>query len=74
MTEKRCSKCKEIKKVDMFSKNKNALSRYVSSCKECDRIRGREKYYRKYSPNKITNRYGELIKDIIKRRENDTSK
>ena len=74
MTEKKCSKCKEIKKVDMFSKDKKALSGYLSSCKDCERIRAREKYYRKYSPNKTTNRYGKLIKDVIKRRENGSSK
>mgnify|MGYP003131316272 CR=1 FL=1 len=74
MTEKRCSKCKKIKKVDMFSKSKRKLDGYLSACKDCERIRAREKYYRKYSPNKITNRYGELIRDLIKRRESGASK
>ena len=35
MTEKRCSKCKEIKKVDMFHKNRENLSNLDSQCKPC---------------------------------------
>ena len=43
MTEKRCSKCKEIKKVDMFYKSKSYLSGLMSKCKVCDLKRKKER-------------------------------
>jgi len=65
-TEKKCCKCKNVKSLDMFDKNKANLDGYFSTCKPCERKRGRERYYRLRSPNKVRNRYGKLIKDVIK--------
>ena len=60
-TEKKCCKCEETKTLDMFYKSSQSLDGLVSRCKPCSRKYGKEKYYRLYSPNKIRNRYGELI-------------
>ena len=65
-TEKECIKCKKTKSLDMYYKNKARLDKLESLCIECERKRGRIKYYKNISPNKVRNRYGHLIKDVIK--------
>ena len=65
-TEKKCKKCKKIKSLDMYGKNNARLDKLESWCIECERKRGRIKYYKNISPNKVRNRYGHLIKDVIK--------
>ena len=69
MTEKKCNHCKETKELNLFPRCKKNLSGYLGHCKDCDRIRNKERYYRLHSPNKKINRYGELIKNIIKKGE-----
>ena len=64
-TEKKCIKCKETKSLDMYGKNKARMDKLESWCRECERKRGRINYYKNISPNKIKNRYGCLIKDVI---------
>ena len=41
-TEKKCCKCKKIKPLDVFYKNKNSLDGYEGHCKPCDRDRKRK--------------------------------
>ena len=65
-TEKKCVKCKKVKPLDMFVKSKKNLDGHIANCKPCERVRNRERYYRLHSPNKIKNRFGKLIKDVIK--------
>jgi hypothetical protein len=64
-TEKKCTKCGEVKPVNEFDKSYNSIDPIIGKCKPCERIRSREKYYRLSSPNKTKNRYGKLIADII---------
>ena len=65
-TEKKCIKCKKVKVVSEFNKSYSGIDPIIGTCKPCEKNRQREKYYRLRSPNKVKNRYGELIKDIIK--------
>ena len=44
MQTKICSKCKEEKSIELFSKNKSKKSGYSCECKECHKII-RKKYY-----------------------------
>ena len=64
-TEKECIKCKKTKSLNMYGKNKARMDKLESWCLECERKRGRIKHYKNISPNKIRNRYGSLIKDVI---------
>ena len=64
-TEKKCTKCGEVRPVNEFDKSYNSIDPIIAKCKPCERIRSREKYYRLSSPNKTKNRYGKLIADII---------
>lgn len=64
-TEKECIKCKKTKPLNMYGKNKARMDKLESLCYECERKRGRIKYYKNKSPNKTRNRYGYLIKDVI---------
>ena len=64
-TEKECIKCKEIKPLNMYGKNSNSLDKLSYLCKECERKRSIAKYYKYKSPNKVRNRHGYLIKDIL---------
>ena len=69
-TEKKCCKCKEFKPVSEFDKNYNGgIDPIIGRCKPCEKKRSREKYYRLQSPNKVRNRFGKLIKDVIKEKE-----
>ena len=69
-TEKKCCKCKEVKPVSEFDKNYNrGVDPIIGRCKPCEKVRSREKYYRLQSPNKVKNRYGKLIKDVIKEKQ-----
>ena len=65
-TEKKCIKCNKVKPVNEFDKSYKGNDPIIARCKPCEKIRAREKYYRLRSPNKVKNRYGKLIKDIIK--------
>ena len=66
-TEKKCTQCGKVKSVNDFYKSyNNGIDPITARCKPCEKIRTREKYYRLRSPNKVKNRYGKLIKDIIK--------
>ena len=65
-TQKKCTKCGEVKPVNEFDKSYNSIDPIIAKCKPCEKIRAREKYYRLRSPNKTKNRYGKLIKDVIK--------
>ena len=69
-TEKECVKCKKTKPLNMYGKNKARLDELYSWCKECERKRGRIKYYKNTSPNKVKNRYGHLIKNVIEGKTN----
>ena len=42
--DKKCSCCKEIKPVDLFSKNKRKSDGMASECKACNKIRSIERY------------------------------
>ena len=65
-TEKKCTKCNKVKPVNEFDKSYNSIDPIIARCKPCEKIRAREKYYRLRSPNKTRNRFGKLIKDVIK--------
>ena len=68
-TEKKCIKCNKVKPVNEFDKSYKGNDPIIARCKPCEKIRAREKYYRLRSPNKIKNRFGKLIKDVIKEKE-----
>jgi len=68
-TEKKCTQCGAVKPVNEFDKSYNSIDPIIARCKPCEKIRAREKYYRLRSPNKVRNRYGKLIADIIKEKE-----
>lgn len=40
---KTCSKCKQLKKLDEFSPNKEATDKKQSNCKQCKKEYAREK-------------------------------
>ena len=66
-TEKKCTQCNKVKPVNEFDKSyNNSIDPFIARCKPCEKVRAREKYYRLRSPNKIKNRFGKLIKDVIK--------
>ena len=66
-TEKKCTQCNKVKPVNEFDKSyNNSVDPFIARCKPCEKVRAREKYYRLRSPNKIKNRFGKLIKDVIK--------
>ena len=65
-TEKKCIKCKKVKAVSEFDKSYSGIDPIIGKCKPCEKNRAREKYYRLRSPNKTRNRFGKLIKDVIK--------
>ena len=64
-TEKKCTKCGEVKPVSEFDKSYGGIDPIIAACKPCEKVRSREKYYRLRSPNKTRNRFGKLIKDVI---------
>ena len=68
-TEKKCIKCKKVKAVSEFDKSYSGIDPIIGKCKPCEKNRAREKYYRLRSPNKTRNRFGKLIKDVIKENE-----
>jgi hypothetical protein len=48
MTEKKCSKCKQIKELAEFHKNKRSPDGHQSYCKPCKRQHNNEPAFRKY--------------------------
>lgn len=54
LTEKRCSKCKEIKPISEFYKD-NRLKRHRAKCKEC--IKSADRHYRLTNPKKVKERH-----------------
>lgn len=44
VTEKRCSKCGEVKPLEMFSNSVKGKYGHKSNCKHCDRVRDQERY------------------------------
>jgi len=71
-TEKKCTQCGNVKSVNEFNKSyNNSIDPIIARCKPCEKVRAREKYYRLRSPNKIKNRFGKLIKDVIQEAGND---
>ena len=71
-TEKKCTQCNKVKPVNEFDKSyNNSIDPFIARCKPCEKVRAREKYYRLRSPNKIKNRFGKLIKDVIQEAGND---
>jgi hypothetical protein len=57
-TEKKCSHCKEIKSVSLFSKNSGNKDLLQNSCKKCVNEQGRISYRRRlarlaYHKNKV---------------------
>ena len=63
---KKCSKCKEIKEICFFSKNKKTKDKLNCSCKECDKKKYHEnrernvermREYKKTNPHKIKSYY-----------------
>lgn len=46
MNTKKCSKCKEVKQVSDFSKDKGQKSGYACRCKECSTQVSKESYYK----------------------------
>ena len=70
-TEKKCTQCNKVKPVNEFDKSYNSIDPIIARCKSCEKVRAREKYYRLRSPNKIKNRFGKLIKDVIQEAGND---
>ena len=43
---KECNVCKQVKKLELFKKDKRRNDGYGSSCKECIKINGLEYYHR----------------------------
>lgn len=62
MNEKSCGKCKKIKSLDCFNKNKRTSTGYHSTCKECRKIYVMENKSIIYSKNR---RYYEENKDVL---------
>lgn len=44
MKNKKCSSCKEVKRVEMFTKNKNTKDGYNVYCSDCSRNKNKESY------------------------------
>lgn len=55
MPEKKCTKCGEVKPLEMFSKNKNAKDGLCHWCKECSRIHAKE--HREKNPDSFKRWY-----------------
>jgi hypothetical protein len=45
---KRCPNCKKIKTLNMFGKNKNNTNGVSTMCKECEKERGTDYYWKNY--------------------------
>jgi hypothetical protein len=52
-----CSKCKKIKPLSEFSRNKSRWNGHESFCKECDKIRQKRKKKNKLSPEEFQKSY-----------------
>ena len=66
MQTKICSKCKEEKSIELFSKNKSKKSGYSCECKECHKII-RKKYYdnnKEKEINRVHIRRTQQVKDF----------
>jgi hypothetical protein len=83
METKSCSKCKEIKSVDMFLKHKTSKSGYAYQCKECQieaqrkrrekqKVEDPKKYHKKWSDyyQKVKERHYEVQKLYLSIPEN----
>jgi hypothetical protein len=60
---KRCSRCKTVKSHEEFGKRKNRNNRPVSFCKECAKVRGKEKYHE--NPQVYIKRNKEFFKNNL---------
>ena len=64
LTKLQCSKCKQIKSVDKFSKCKNKIDGYSDRCKECSSKYQKEHYMKNHKIKTLYREYdgGKLIK------------
>ena len=76
--EKKCSRCKETKPIEEFSKNRNNKSGYESECKSCRKERHKNTYVTARVNKKLTeeekaNYYKNYVrKDYVKEKQRNS--